>query len=1152
MSLEIMKGWREHTLHRPDTVLGNFIVADYKTKIVRDGKIVPATVCYNPAFEHVVVEIGSNCIDNKWRSVENGIPVSEIRFTEKNGVLCFQNDGRTPKVRLCEEKGFEHEYEPSLMFGTLYSSTNFNDSEKRKSSGRNGIGAKATNLMSKWFTVEIVDQERGLFFSQTWHDNMGRADPPIIRPSKAKGYTKIEWLPDYHRFKMEGITPGVRDMLEKYLYEIAMISRLRVYSDDRLIPVRNIVDYAKAYIVGEVDALYISSSDSEIVVIPSPKRKFFAHAFTNGIPNPTGGVHVKEWSRVIFSGLTAQLNEKETKKETKKKTKKKDGQPPPKLTMADVQAYFMIFVSCELENPTFASQDKSELTGPKPATEVTSKHLNAIMKWEVIEEIQELLSAKILRASIKKIEGSKSLFKNIPKLNDANLAGTNRSHECTLGFTEGDSAKTFFIKGIEKGINGISGRDFFGVLPLRGKILNVRDVTTDKLEKSIDIQSLVQALGLRSGIDYSTDEGYMSLRYGNVMIVTDADPDGIHIEGLLHNFFHKLFPSLFGRDPSFIRSMRTPIVRVTLKDGTEAQFYRKHEFDEFALTARNQFKSKPFYSKGLGSSNNRRIMDTFGKRIIHYRDTPGTDLEMIKAFRKDQANSRKGWLGNFDRTNFMMLEEKGVTNISMSFSDFINHDLVEFSMASNERAIPHFMDGLKESQRKILYHLRQNMKLFHEKESVKTYQLCGFIAGGTEYTHGEDCIGKTINGMASDFIGSNNIALLTPDGEFGTRLQNGTDAASSRYTHTKLRKIVPFLFRKEDDPILEYIQGEDKMIEPRFYIPVIPLLLANGIRTAIGTGWSSKVPAYNPLDLVSCLRVWIKENLSAPEKAGKIMFTDLPSIKPWYQGFLGEIEFENKNRRYITKGVLRKVNDTTTEVTELPIGLSTEKFLELLKTHRDEGLIADFVDHSSATRVFFTIYEISDKLSCDLDNLKMVSYLSVNNMVVYDIHNRIVKYSNIDEIIYDFAQVRLNAYEKRKEYIINELQNKLVQQSARRRFVEEVIEEKIIVFKRKTAEIIATLTEREYPLHDGSYKYLFKMGIDSFTSDLIEKLDQEIAEIEKEIQNHTEKTSRDMWLTELDEFEKAYEKYIKDWCDDEKLLNCGKKKDAVRPKRARK
>merc|ERR1712125_310469 len=131
------------------------------------------------------------------------------------------------------------------------------------------------------------------------------------------------------------------------------------------------------------------------------------------------------------------------------------------------------------------------------------------------------------------------------------------------------------------------------------------------------------------------------------------------------------------------------------------------------------------------------------------------------------------------------------------------------------------------------------------RNDMKVAQLVGYVAEHSAYHHGEASMAGAIVAMAQDFVSTNNINLLEPSGQFGTRLQGGKDAASARYIYTRLSPLTRLIFSPLDDAVLSYQEEEGQNIEPYWYCPVIPMILVNGAE-GIGTGWSTSIPNYDP------------------------------------------------------------------------------------------------------------------------------------------------------------------------------------------------------------------------------------------------------------------------------------------------------------------
>jgi DNA topoisomerase-2 len=412
-----------------------------------------------------------------------------------------------------------------------------------------------------------------------------------------------------------------------------------------------------------------------------------------------------------------------------------------------------------------------------------------------------------------------------PNLTDANKAGTKNSQECVLILTEGLSASGL----ARAGIASISGHDRYGVFPLRGKVLNVRDATHDQIAKNAEITQLKQILGLQHKKVY---ESTKELRYGHIMIMTDQDHDGSHIKGLLINFFEAQFPSLL-KLPDFLIEFITPIVKVfkgdIKKPKKQISFFTMPEY-EYWKENNTESGWKHKYYKGLGTSGDEDAKVYFAdldKHMKYFEPMEDEGKRLVElAFSKSKADERKEWLRTYQPGTYL-----DHTMDMISYPDFINKELILFSIADCARSIPSVVDGLKPGQRKILFGaFKRNLK-----NEIKVVQLAGYVSEHTGYHHGEVSLQSTITAMAQTFAGSNNVNLLDPSGNFGSRLQGGKDAASARYIYTSLSHFARKVLPPHDDRLLTYNDEDGQKIEPCWYVPVLPMILINGAE-GIGTG----------------------------------------------------------------------------------------------------------------------------------------------------------------------------------------------------------------------------------------------------------------------------------------------------------------------------
>jgi DNA topoisomerase-2 len=419
------------------------------------------------------------------------------------------------------------------------------------------------------------------------------------------------------------------------------------------------------------------------------------------------------------------------------------------------------------------------------------------------------------------------------------------------------------------------------------------------------------------------------------------------------------------------------------------------------------------------------------------------------------------------------------------------------------------------------------------------------------YHHGEASLQSTIVGLAQDFVGQNNLNLLMPNGQFGTRIGGGHDSASARYIHTELNPLVPYLFRSEDMPLLTYNEDDGHPVEPTYYVPIIPMVLVNGMN-GIGTGFSTSLPKFSIHDVV--------QNIQR-----RLRGQGYRTIHPSYRGFTGTL-VKTRDSTYLSKGTYRILDDRTLEITELPIGRWTDDykiFLDSLlpedtkgtkgksptqKDVKEKGkgkstkkklqwFIKDYVNNSSDTTVHFTITVPTgfiEALQWNEDphmdgieeyfKLTTTKGLSLTNIHLYNEKEQITKYQNINEIFDTFYEERYRLYDIRKAHQLREYQTRLTFLGTKIRFIQEVIEEHIVVYRQKQATIVHTLEERGYPKmknkqesSDGSYEYLLKISLYLFTEDEIEKRATEHAKIKHEYEMLQQRSLTDIWLSECAE-----------------------------------
>lgn len=689
------------------------------------------------------------------------------------------------------------------------------------------------------------------------------------------------------------------------------------------------------------------------------------------------------------------------------------------------------------------------------------KFIASVVKSGLVESVLTWAKFKA-QTNLEKTSGSKkSKLKGIPKLEDANDAGSKNSMNCTLILTEGDSAKSLAVSGL-----GVVGRDNYGVFPLRGKLLNVREATHKQILENAEINNLIKILGLQYKKKYQTYEDLKSLRYGKLMIMTDQDQDGSHIKGLLINFIHTNWPDLL-RLP-FLEEFITPIVKAT-KKGQEHSFFSVPEFEEWKKDTANSHTFNIKYYKGLGTSTSKEAKEYFQNmdrhRILFTYGNESDDDAIMMAFSKKCIDQRKEWLTKHmeecKHRKLVGLPERYLytkTTKEVSYSDFVNLELVLFSNTDNIRSIPCVVDGLKPGQRKVLFTcLKRN-----DKREVKVAQLAGSVAEMSAYHHGETSLCGTIVNLAQNYVGSNNINILQPNGQFGTRLSGGKDSASPRYIFTMLSPLARLIFHPHDDPLLKFLDEDNQRIEPEWYLPILPMVLVNGSE-GIGTGWSTKIPNHNPREVVANLRAMMQGN-------------EPKAMNPYYKNFKGQI-IAAGDGRFVTVGNASILDGQKLEISELPIGTWTQNYkegtLEVLLHGGPDGkikpVISDYKEYNTDTTVRFVISFLPgefQRLAREDGGFhrvfKLTSSIAITSMHSFDHINCLRKYDTSMVILKEFYALRFEYYEKRKIYLEGMIQAEADKLSNQARFIMEKCDRTLVVENKKRKVMIDELIKRGY------------------------------------------------------------------------------------------
>eukprot|EP00754_Rhynchopus_humris_P009141 Rhum_TRINITY_DN13939_c0_g1::Rhum_TRINITY_DN13939_c0_g1_i3::g.65630::m.65630/K03164/TOP2; DNA topoisomerase II len=896
----VVMSQRDHVLKRPDMYVGSTHFESHKMWVMKNTQIESSkyeVVEYVPALAKIFDEILVNVADNYHRSFETAggekaTTQMQVWVDREKGTVSIKNDGKCIDVAIHPTAGI---YCPELVFGNFQAGSNFDDTQKRITGGRNGIGAKAANVLSDVFTIAIGDSEHRKEYQQEWRHSMAEKGSPIITEGyRGSDYTQVTFTPHYDYFGMDGLDDAHEYLFYRRVADVAACCRgLSVTLNNHKLS-HSFVDYVEARykaientadaVTHEEDELDADADDDEDGDDKAPHR--YVHSvslkhLTTGLPwevcvgpgNPGDSLDLSFVNAINTTehGTHFNIVQMQVVGAFRSHILLEYGYDLP---VSFVRDRVRVFVNCLVENPEFNGQCKARLTHPSIASLRNDVQLPQDFLKQICDDdaiLQPIVTAWALKTQI---EGSGVKRRAKPfaeKLEDAKKAGTRESRECTLILVEGDSAKSLAVAGLQS-----LQRDYWGVYPLRGKLMNVKKRRTLKSEQS-NLDKLESVLGLDREKTYETEEELDTLRYGSIAVMTDQDHDGSHIKGLIIAWLSHYWPQLLrkpllksnGSSVPFLRSIVTPLVKVfTDKPKDERWFYSLSDYAKWQAKHEGRFRAK--YYKGLGSSTSAEGREYFARlfnndrpMLINFEDLTETDLDAIEDAFGENADRRKVWLSD-NRSS--PLDTSGG---EVSINSFVNTDVASYFHYINlERALPSCIDGLKPSQRKVLFTCFKRDLTGHKE--MKVSQLSGAVAELTCYHHGDMSMHETIVKLAQDFVGSgNNVPLLEPLGQFGTRLAGGSDHASARYISTRLSPLVRMLFREEDDELLEMRTEEGREIEPVTYVPILPMVLVNGAN-GIGSGYSCKISSHDPLAVAGLLFELLssEKKMRAVQKAG--------------------------------------------------------------------------------------------------------------------------------------------------------------------------------------------------------------------------------------------------------------------------------------------
>lgn len=1211
----------QFVLKRTQVYAGSPLPIDYNDRWIYDfqsKKMVKATFPFIPAVERVYLEILSNAADTIGDCNINNIKPGPITVNMNDHYISVSNIGAGIAIEKAVIKdkhgnaiGEQEFYLPQQIFGTFKTGSNFVGAEvgneenrklkqkkKQHAIGQNGIGSKLCNALSTHFEVFITDPVNKKTYKQLWQNNMDIVNPPEINHYSGKDPSvTITYLLDFKRFGLEKYDAFAYSLFARHAIDVAFNIRNEVIFNGTSFKISDIKPYSELYfdniknpiiysqwpedVVLKANGKPVESTsfpEIELLIMDTPDSGE-AISFVNSLMTPEGGKHVEAAISTISDGIVKQLNDDIIKKVEKhsKIPLTQNMKTKIKINKSDVMQHISLIISVRLDNPDLDSQTKQKLNTFPLKIKIPDDLLKKVTTWKFQDRLKDAIDAKKLAilGSVKAIKGGTG------KTTDAENAGKKGLKSNTILYiTEGDSAAGYVLRMRQYLSNGC---DFIGILPVRGKCLNVTNADILKIESNEEYQELKKALGIEDGVDYSIDSNFDKLRYGRVMILTDADVDGKHITGLILNYFYNRFRSLLHR--SYIMYYRTPLMRVwedlpTLAEGEKAKegknntvlrFYTKDEYNKWASDNPDKANSKKWkvqYYKGLGTSDDWDTRDD----LLNLRNSgfifdADAEYKFKLAFDKRLSKiDKKKWINDYEE--MLSLDQVKALNSNFFFDQnlwnscttsndfspiryteamslvpiswFLDKELLSHSIANTKRVIPRFDDGLKESVRKIIHTAHKHWTITKKGKYApfKVEQFGGDVAYETHYDYAENNIRETIVGLAQfDYPGSNIVPLFYPSGNFGSSWEGGSDHAAFRYLFTFPTKAIAYIFRKEDEPILQYKKDEGTDVEPYKYYPIVPIHLINGVR-GIGTGWSSFIPSHNPVEIVEWLRRRIRNDV-------------LPVIKPYFKYFKGDIVFGVKQEDDVTsedddddddseKSEKDKMIDDSEKiekmwkvgekgfvcvgkyhedgkhivVTQLPVGVHPCMYVKFLKKMKAEGKIKEFITSDNGEPKFVIK---GWKNPINHKSLKLIKNYSLGNMVLLNKNNKPVRYDTVDQILEDFYVERMNGYTLRKQYELNAYLTDIKKLDERIRFLEMVRDKTLILVDRKRSDILEDM--KKYGFEDSLYT---RSTLDSLSHEKIQEVKTERDKLIESYKTREMKTELSDYDEELVEFLEAY------------------------------
>lgn len=1116
--------------------------------------------------ERLFLELISNAIDNAFKSQRMNVAAPTLDVEMDQSTISVRSTGIPIPVS-------PHKYYTSqgffgtcaeLIFSMVGGGGNMDDTRARNGGGVNGVGSTLVNIFSRFFQVEIGDNIRGFKQIIAWGANMTQKVIDKIEPSyqisnqpdqtgnyhiypvnqaeryNGENFVKVTFKVDPRKFGRDYYVEEDMHLYMKYVVEASFIAKLKCTFNGidlscgtptqfvHMLP-KNIQKGALIHyeLSQPVNATQKQIEDAvanlqlipivELIIIDSPGQENMHIAYTNGVWNQLGGVHVDTVYRELLDIVKQCIG-------TMKGLQDID---LSKLTIRDIKHHCTVIINYRCPNPDFKGQDKEVLNKPAPKILFTADEIAKIKKFDLTKVIQQIISGKVLKG----LTVNTGRFKSEENFRDADWYGTPRQYECVMLICEGNSAGAY-LKDWIYGTNERTNK--YCYLLLRGKLLNV---TGKELLELLDekkgndvIRKIVRCMGLEFGVDYRTPEGASRLRYQQMWALTDSDSDGFHIQSLVKNLLHTFFPTflLAGR----FRYVPTPVMRIltSVKKGkTKKIFYTMSEYEGYKkITGDVNHIAKHF--KGLASGGKEFAGEDAKKSPIvtcAYDEYAPYAMNIAFGKDKDSSNKRKVWVEQYrDNVGVDIIKDWGSPNPREKYctiTDYINTRLVEYSIDSFKRALPCAFDGLKLSQRQSMWYILIEWSYGHSNKGTENLlTIAGEAKSKTKYHHGD--LAPTIARFAQRYPGSNNVPLMTVhEGQFGSREKNGNDIGQPRYISTDPEDINKMIFDEELTKMIPQNVEEGKKVEPIWLPCKLPLHVLNGC-LGVATAYSIDQPSYHPMDVCQ----WILNYIT-----GQNVF----AMMPWFMGFQGTVELEHvkgkhkvdktlmtqeQTQEYVkyyegltltTKGNYKIINERNAEyevddptandkkkkkkviglvkdiiITEIPIGIATMSYINWLETKCDK------VDTSGTESTDTPVLKVLGwKGEVSHKSLRLIKRQGITNISLIDDKGIPIQLRNVYQILKLYCDNMVSLYRDLKITRLSKLKEKIIEEQTMCKLIELVITDKILIFRQKRANIFNQMAQ--YGIEQKFYEKVGLKGLDEDGhTEHLEKLNKLIAE----------------------------------------------------------